>query len=138
MNSITVMFQVICLYLRSPCFQVHLKERSNNFEIQCILCYSRYKVISCQPLQLVRLSDFKNTKKNRLINSVYFYMQSIKKKWIRGKYRVKKHSEKRGAWYMKIKWKLQYQFADTKIKWLMGKRNILQQFQRFLVYIFCH
>ena len=35
-------------------------------------------------------------------------------KSIHGNYKVKTHSGKCSAWYMKIIWKLQYQFADPK------------------------
>ena len=38
MNPIAGIFQVICLHLRSPCFKVNVKRKSNNFEIEWILC----------------------------------------------------------------------------------------------------
>ena len=82
MNPITDMFQVICLHLRSPCFKVDLKGKSQNFEIECILCYSTYLALYFQPLQFVRWSDgwsiFYETKKNRLINTVCFRVRMIK------------------------------------------------------------
>ena len=49
-------FQVICLYRKKGFkgFKVHLKEKNNNFENQCILFHSRYIDIHFQPLQFVR------------------------------------------------------------------------------------
>ena len=39
---------------------------------------------------------------------------------LNGNYRVKAHSRKSSAWYMKIIWKLQHHFTDIQINWLMG------------------
>ena len=100
---------------RSRCFKVYLKEKSNNFEIQCILCYLRYLALLFQPLYLVSLSDWWSTFSKQ--NGESFPMRSIKKKGIHGSYRVNVHSAKCNAWYLKIIWKLQYQFPDDEIKW---------------------
>ena len=81
-NPITDIFQVICLYLRNPCFKVDLKGKSHNSEIQWILCYSMYLVLYFQPLQFVRgsyeWSIFYETKKSRLLKTVRFRVQMIK------------------------------------------------------------
>ena len=71
MNPITGIIQVIDVHLRSPCFNIYLKDKSNNFEIQRILCYSRYIALRFQLLQC-ECQSFTNTKKNCLINSVCF------------------------------------------------------------------
>ena len=79
MNTITGIFQVTCRHLRRPCFKVELKGKSHNFEIEWILCYSKYLVLYFQPLQFIRWwSNFYETKKNRLINTVCFSMRLIK------------------------------------------------------------
>ena len=81
MNLITDIFQVICLHLRTPCFKLDLKGKSLNFEIELILCYSKYLVLYFQPLQFVRWTDgwstFFETKNNRLINTVWFRVRLI-------------------------------------------------------------
>ena len=57
MNHITGIIQVIDVHLRSPCFNIYLKDKSNNFEIQRILCYSRYIALRFQLLQCECLTD---------------------------------------------------------------------------------
>ena len=108
MNPITNILEVICLHLRSPCLKVDIKVKSHNFEIEWILCYSKYFVLYFQQLQVPRWSDgwsiFYEKKKSCLNNTVCF--------------RVKTQSGKCTAWYIKTIWKLQYQFPDAKINWL--------------------
>ena len=57
MNPITGIIQVTDVHLRSPSFNIYLKDKSNNFEIQCILCYSRYIALRFQLLQCACLTD---------------------------------------------------------------------------------
>ena len=70
-NSTTIIFQLICLPFKNTCFKENLKEKSNKFEMQCILCYSRCIALHFQLLQLVRLTDrwsnFYEARMNRLI-----------------------------------------------------------------------
>lgn len=40
-----------------------------------------------------------------------------------GNCRMKAHSEKCSAWYLKIIWKLQFQFADARLNWLTWLHN---------------
>ena len=57
MNPITVIIQVIYVHLRSPCFNIYLKNKSSNFEIQRIFCCSRYIALRFQLLQCACLTD---------------------------------------------------------------------------------
>ena len=70
-DSITSMFQLICLPFKNTCFKENLKEKSNNFEMQCIVCYSRCIALHLQLLQLSRLTDrwslFYETRVNHLM-----------------------------------------------------------------------
>ena len=65
------MFQLICLPFKNICFIENFKEKSNNFETQCILRYSKSIALHFQLVQLVRLTDrwsvFYETRMNRLI-----------------------------------------------------------------------
>ena len=81
LNPITDNFQVIYLHLRSLCFQVDLKGKSNNFKIGWTLCYSKYFVLYFQPFQSSRGSDwwsiFYETRKNHLVNTFCFRVWMI-------------------------------------------------------------
>ena len=106
MNPITGTFQAICLHLRSPCFKVHLKKKSSKIEIQCIYYVLLHLLFIFSRCSLYVWPTngqlFANTKKNCLINSVCFWLRSMKKKGKHGNYRVKIHSGKCNAWDMKI------------------------------------
>ena len=56
-NSTTSALQSIFLPFRNTCFKESLKEKRNNFQMQCILCYSRCIVVHFQVLQHVHLTD---------------------------------------------------------------------------------
>ena len=80
----------------------HFRERERNISILTILHLS-FLISNMKLLILLfavklfaRLSIF-HPKKNRLINSVCFRLQLIKKKGIHGNYRVKVHSRKFSA-----------------------------------------
>ena len=53
------------------------------------------------------------------------YWVAFEREWKKDtwKSQVKTYSGKCSAWYMKIIWKLQYQFPDAQINWLMGYHN---------------
>ena len=84
-------------------------------------------IFSCCSLYvwLIDGQFFTNTEKNRLINSVCFRVQSVKKKG-------KVHKGKRSAWHMKIISKLKYQYADTKI----NLRDITTRMQLYFTQLF--
>ena len=66
MNPITSIFQVISLHLKSPWFKVDLKGKNHNFEIEWMLCCSKYIVLifSCYSLY-VELIDGQSFTKQR-------------------------------------------------------------------------
>ena len=111
-----LIFQLIYLPFRNT-----FKEKSNNFEIECILCYSKCIALHFQPLYLVRLIDrwstFHETRVNRLNEEHLLSRTTNKKKGKHVKYNVKVHSGNCSAWYMKRIWTLQYEFADARINW---------------------
>ena len=87
-NSTSSNFQLICLPFKNNCFKkknFKNKEKSNNFEMQCIVCYSRcialVLLMYFQLLQLVRLTDrwstFYETRMNRLMGH---HLSAINKK----------------------------------------------------------
>ena len=63
---------------------------------------------------------------NFLIKSVCFRVRPMKKKELHGNYREKIQSGKCSPWYMKITWKMQYQFANVKIADLRDSTTRLQ------------
>ena len=56
---------------------------------------------------------------NRLINNVCFRVRSISKQEKQGNSSEKIHSDIYSTWYMKVIWKIQYKFADTKINLIL-------------------
>ena len=54
----------------------------------------------------------------------HLLLSSTNDKRIHGSNRAKTHGGKCCELYMQIKRKLQYQFADTQINWLMGQHNL--------------
>ena len=70
-NFTKSMFQLICSASKNTCFKQNFKEKSNNFETQYILYYSKSIALHFQLVQLVRLIDrwsvFYETRMNRLI-----------------------------------------------------------------------
>ena len=122
MNPITGIFQVIYSHLRRPCSKYTSILKFN-------VCYETHGILlfifSCCGLYvwLIHVQTFKNTKKNRLISSVCFRLQSIEHKGIHEHCRVKVNIGKWKAWYMKIIWNFQYQFTNAKINWFTGKHN---------------
>ena len=64
-------FQLNCLSFKNTCFKENSREKSNNFEMQCIVFQSRCIVLHFQLLKLVRLTDrwstFYETRMNRLM-----------------------------------------------------------------------
>ena len=55
---------------------------------------------------------------NHLINKQQLLSIACDKKERNAQYSVKIHSKKFNAWYMKIIWKLQFEFADAKINFI--------------------
>ena len=82
-NSTTSIFQLICLTFINICFKKKFKKKSNNFEIQCHVCYSRCIALHFQLLQLVSLTDrwstFYETMMNRLMEQ-FLLSSAINKK----------------------------------------------------------
>ena len=119
------------MHFKSTSLKIDVKEKSNNFEIYCMLyCYSFLAVAARSFEWLADGKSLIKTKLNRLINSVCFLVWSITKKEKNGSYSVKIHSEMYSTWYMKVHsedqntWykkvmrKIQYKFAYAKINWL--------------------
>ena len=82
-NSNPSIFQLTFLLFMSTCFKENSKEKSNNFEMQCILCYSRCIALHFQLFQLVHLTDqgptFHETRMNRMIGQ-HLLSSAINKK----------------------------------------------------------
>ena len=123
-NSTTSNFQLICLPFQNTCFKGKLKEKSNNFEMQCIVCYSRYIALHFQLLQLVRLTDrwsnFFAARMNRLMGQ-HLLSSAINKK------------------EMEI-WKVQCGSTQWKVLYIVYERNMeitiwACWFQNKLVYV---
>ena len=69
-KSTTSIFQFICLPFKNTCFKKNFKEKSSNFEMHCIVCYSSFIALHVQLLQLVRLKWDSQPPKFLLLASV--------------------------------------------------------------------
>ena len=73
-KSTTSIFQLICLPFTNTCLKENFKQKSNNFEMQYTMCYSRCIALHFQLLQLVRLTyrrlTFYETRMNRLMGQL--------------------------------------------------------------------
>ena len=88
-NYTTSILQLICPPFKNTCFKEKFKEKSNNFEMQYISCYSRCIVFHF-------LTDGRPFTKQEWIawfDRKYFQMQSLKKKDKHGKYCVEETVE---------------------------------------------
>ena len=81
-NKLSDKYFSINLY-KNTCFKKNFKEKSNNFEMQCIVRQSRCIALHFQLLQLVRLtglwSTFYETRINRLTGQ-HLFLNEINKK----------------------------------------------------------
>ena len=66
----TSIFQLICLPFEDTCYKKNFKEKSSNFEMHCIVCYSSFIALHVQLLQLVRLKWDSQPPKFLLLASV--------------------------------------------------------------------
>ena len=70
-NCTTSIFQLICLPFKNTYFKENFREKSSNFEMQCVVCYSRCIALHFQLLQLLHLTDrwstFYETRMNHLM-----------------------------------------------------------------------
>ena len=97
-NHTTSIFQLISPPSKNTCFKENFKGKSNNFKMQCIVCYLRCIVLHFRLLSLASLTDrgstFYEIKMNRLMGQHLRSSAINKTKGKHGKYRVKLHSLK--------------------------------------------
>ena len=94
-----------------------------------LYCYS-FSVVTARSFEwLINEKSLVKAKLDHLINSVCFWVRSTtneKHGNYSGKihsemyitWHMKVHNEKQNTGYVKVIWKIQYKFADTKINWL--------------------
>ena len=96
-------FQFICLLFKTQLLiKENFKQKSKNFEMQCILCCTRCIALHFQLMQLVFLTDPWSTFAKQgwitWMDSTCFQVRSIKKKGKHGKYSVGVHNVKYSIW----------------------------------------
>ena len=104
---------------KEPLFQSRHQRKSYNFEIKLTLYYSKYLVLYFWPLLFLCRTDGSSNLYAAKKNS---FIKILQVQLIKGHMEIAEwtHSGRWSAWYIKTIWKLQYQFVNTQIYWLLG------------------
>ena len=105
---------------KEPCFKADLKWKVTILKLNgYYVTQSIFFFIFSRCSLSFDMKDGKSFTKRRRIVRLNRLLSSTNDNRIHGTYRVKTQSGKCSAWYMKITWKLQYQFTNAQINWLM-------------------
>ena len=112
-NSITSILKKFFLPFRNTSFKENLKEKSNSLEMQCILLPK--VCIDCSSFSAVGTCTFNWTMVDILQNKAESLDWPAPAFKCGQQKNVEIHNGNYSPWYMKIIWKLQYEFAHARI-----------------------